>query len=185
MNRSLGTELMWRLILLMALPPALNAQAAGIVVDGRRSEPEWVAATRQKQGEVVFSQLAERDAWYFAIESRLTYPVYVDLYFADDSGGVLNLHASQKVGRRSFSLEVSDEERPAFEWGEAPGWEANVGNPESNGNVYEFRVARAMFEGRDVRLRLAMQDFYGRNPPVVFPATGTAQSVSTWMVRPR
>ena len=161
------------------------AQAAGIVVDGSMGRAEWAAATRHQRDDVVLSRLADQQALYLAVEPRLAYPAYVDLYLADEKGEVVNLHASMKVGQRSFRIQATEASRPAFAWGRFPHWQANVGDPESNRNVYEFRIERATFGGRAMRLRVEVQDFHGRNQPVVFPPESSPHSAAGWIALPR
>jgi hypothetical protein len=121
-----------------------------------------------------------------------TQPFYVDLYLTDASGELLNLHASMQLGERRLSGDDWDDRHPAFTWGEAQGWTANVAalDPAAATTLpfverlqpregIELWLSRERFQP-PLLLRFELRDFAGTQPTVSYPQNATRAAADGW-----
>lgn len=106
-----------------ATVPIVIPNGKHILVDGKLSPGEWADARRIAASDSVTLYL-KRDASYLYIAVEPTGGVFsVDLYLDRDNGaGILDLHASAKLGEREGSFG----QWPEWEWWNNRAWVANV-----------------------------------------------------------
>ncbi len=167
-----------------------------IAIDGKISPQEWQGAHEiEIAGDakaLVFQ--TERDL-LLAIRITTPSPAYVDVFLLLDDGKRINLHASMQVGERELPADGWDDREPPTHWGRQAQWRGNAvkkapGKDESAPidemflpyDGYEFRLAKARFGGRTLRMRIEVRDFAARRSDLVYPEASTRFDAASWAV---
>lgn len=166
-------------------------QPATVIADGRFEAGEWTRAAAYALAEgVILYLMADQERLYVATSSRSSGARYTDLYLADATGCLVNLHASMRLGERRLPADGWGDALPAWSWGNNRGWTANavraVRTRSPDGSLVfdpfdgqEFVIDRSRFQG-ELLVRVEVRDFFGQAPDLAYPAGSTREDRSTW-----
>lgn len=139
------------LALLLALVPIDVPVGAPVTLDGSFAPAEWDDAARVPLGDG-FTLHLKRHGGDLLLAIRYPAPAAagVDLFVDTAQGGLLNLHASARIGERL----PQGGGWPPWAWGNNRLWDSHVTMTPQPGR--EFRIARARLAAERVRLRVAV-----------------------------
>lgn len=141
------------------------------IVDGQFSENVWGETALHLEISDSIQLLISQDkkSFYIGIKSSTKQQKqFTDLFLSNDSFGKLNLHASFKLGERSFVTNSWDPKNNPWEWGNNEGWVANTINYDdskskddlpmilklANYQGQEFKIAKSKIGNKNVSLRV-------------------------------
>lgn len=139
------------LALLLALQPILVPAGTAVTLDGRFAPAEWDDSAGAPLGDG-FTLHVKRHGPDLLLAIRYPAPAAagVDLFVETAEGGLLNLHASARLGERL----AGGGGWPPWAWGNNRLWDSHVTMTPQPGR--EFRIARARLAAGTVRLRVAV-----------------------------
>lgn len=157
-------------------------QGRHVLVDGRLSAREWTDGLEVALGSSMrLAVKRDQTFLYLAVIPEDGSLFSVDLFFDEVGAGVLNLHASAKLGERTGRFGGW----PEWDWWNNRGWAANVVRPESfdplkfrPDEAKEFQVELARLPSTILRLSLDVQD--GERVDSL-PATGRTHHERRWL----
>lgn len=169
----------------MDVPVRVPYDRASVMIDGRFGKGEWRGATRLPVNDSV-SLLVKQDEenLYLCLRAATPQPalVMVDLYLAH-SGGLLNLHASAKLGERSWNGTSYGD----WVWWNNDGWQANVARIDKieerkflRDEAKEFQLRKARF--KDKQLALMFDISYPPSMAMTYPAAADTADRKGWLL---
>ena len=183
----------------LASPAPSIAVPAGrptpVLLDGRLSPGEWDDARAIPLTDSIRLLLKQVDGHVFlAIATGSRVPRVVDLFLADGSGQVHQLHASAQIGERALPDTLWEDMQPAWRWGNHVDWIANEAKVDATqpadrpfaarlfpADGTEFQIRRSRFSGTRWRLRVEVRTFAGDAIADVLPRLAT-RDPATWAV---
>lgn len=149
------------LALILALQPIAVPAGTPVALDGTFAQAEWDDATSLPLGDG-FTLHLKRSGSDLLLAVRYPAPMAagVDLFVDTAEGGLLNLHASARLGERL----AGGGGWPPWVWGNNRRWNSHVTMTPQPGR--EFRIARDRLAAGTIRLRIAI---HGNNS-LVWPA---------------
>lgn len=159
--------------------PADTAARPSPQLDGRIGTAEWAGAAeiRLGQGHRLLLR-SDRENLYLAVAYQSPAAPSVDVYLRRPGGGLIDLHASAKVGQRLATEGAWSD----YVWGEAPDWtsHANARDPETRryklAEGREFRISRSMLPTGSIAISVVVSD----TDREVWPAGASETDASTW-----
>jgi hypothetical protein len=149
------------LTFLLALVPLAVPRGAPVSIDGVFAPGEWGDALSVPMADGFTLRLKRHDAdLLLAVSYPSPMAAGVDLFFGAADGGLLNLHASARLGER---LPQGSGWSP-WAWGNNRRWDSHVTMTPQSGR--EFRISRDRLATGTIRLRIAV---HGNNS-LVWPA---------------
>ena len=174
-----------------------------VMIDGQISTTEWADA-HVVTLDSLNSIYSKSDEYYYyvAVKSKLTKPLYVDV-FIQKASGLLNIHASSQLGARSLPDSTWTDTEPPTLWGYTVGWTANTVrfdrkkmqlardsmpevNPYSSSYIaydgMEFQFSKKHFDLNNALWRIEIRNMIGPEgfQPVIFPVNSTRKQTINW-----
>ncbi|MEC7755036.1 MAG: hypothetical protein VYB44_13490 [Bacteroidota bacterium] len=174
-----------------------------VMIDGQISTTEWADA-HVVTLDSLNSIYSKSDEYYYyvAVKSKLTKPLYVDV-FIQQASGLLNIHASSQLGARPLPDSTWTDTEPPTPWGYTVGWTANTlrfdrkkmqlardsmpeVNPYSSSYIaydgMEFQFSKKHFDLNNALWRIEIRNMIGPEgfQPVIFPANSTRKQTINW-----
>jgi hypothetical protein len=157
---------------------------ATVMIDGRYEDAEWQGAAKivVNDSTSLYAKQDE-DNIYLCLRTATVQPalVMVDL-FLTQKGGLLNLHASAKLGERSWNGSSYGE----WVWWNNSGWQATVARIDRieerkflRDEAKEFQLRKSRF--RDKHFRLMMDISYPPSMVSKYPLAADTTDSKNWV----
>ncbi|HEY0625882.1 MAG TPA: hypothetical protein VGD10_04035 [Allosphingosinicella sp.] len=173
------------------LPPAPPV-VTEMVLDGNVTAGEWAGVeARETQGGAKLLMKMHGETLFVGIQLPPGAYRYADLYIADRTGRILNLHTSTRFGERV--LTGADGKMPNFVWEPDTGWYGSTAPYREGGQArplteqfhpyggYEMRVPVRMLGPRPWTYRLELRSFGGQGEvDWVYPSGSTLADWRAW-----
>lgn len=174
-------EALFGFLIAMHPPGAVGAPVpvgGPVELDGRIGADEWRDGVRLVAGEFELFAKARASDLLLAVRFDAPQAAGVDLFVDTRSGGILNLHASARLGERG----ISGGGWVPWAWGNNRGWTSHTTSPDPATGRFpdqegrEFRIARALLPAGRVRIRIVV---HGRRQ-IVWPQSALEFDPGTW-----
>ena len=166
-----------------------------VLLDGQLTPGEWDDARTVRLTDSLRLLLKQVHGHVFlAVAPGGRVPRGIDIFLADSTGRVHQLHASAQIGERALEDTLWTDATPAWRWGNHVDWMANEAKVDATqpadrpfaarlfpADATEFQIRRSRFPGTRWRLRVEALVFASGAPPDVFPRDAT-RDPATWAV---
>lgn len=168
------------------------AASSELVLDGKVGAAEWAGVPGQQVegGATLFTRMHGENL-YVAIRLPPGAYRYADLYIADRTGRILNLHTSMRFGERVLTA-VDGDKGPPFVWEPNTGWYGSTA-PYREGEQdrplteqfhpyegYEMRVPVRMLGPRPWTYRLELRSFGTGEGVWTYPVDSSLADWKSW-----
>jgi hypothetical protein len=157
-----------------------------VMIDGRISPKEWRDAKFLAFGEARIWMKQASNYVFFAIQFPPGTHGFTDLMISPVAGQMMDLHASAKLGERTWGKQGWSD----WNWWNNDGWMANVSRVDSFDkksffaeNVREYQIRRSRFPSKTwkVMVQLSIESNDGSFHTVALPENAAEADPSNWI----